>query len=133
MTAIASPAPPQTNAAVARREQRKSQLRELIDRERKFERRVRGWAASAWGGVLVTLPAGLMLLAEARGEHTDGERAARLDPAGTLLVGFGGVFLVLAILATIGWLFRTRTPTLAAIESRLADLEELVRSGSPGA
>ena len=41
----------------------------------------------------------------------------------------GGLALVLAILTTGAWLFRSRMSTMAAIEMRLASLEDLVERG----
>jgi hypothetical protein len=44
-----------------------------------------------------------------------------------LLFGLTGLGLVVALLATLAWLFRARTASLAAIERRLEQLERLLR------
>lgn len=93
---------------------RRSDLQLLIERERKFERRVARAAGSAWLVTLTTLPAGVMTLLRDN------------NPAGVLLTTMGSLALAAALLTTTAWLFRSRAPALAAIEARLARLEELL-------
>lgn len=101
-------------------------MKELIENERQFSRRVRRAAIAAWVVTCVTLPqTGLLIVLERASD--DGNPGLQL--AAALLGSVGLLSLILALLTTIAWLFRSRTPTLAAIEMRLAALEDLIIAG----
>lgn len=117
----------------AQREARKEAVLGVIERERAFVRRL-GWiAAIAWVGALLILPAAAALgsMAQVAALHSGEMEAgfAYLMPA-MLLGVLGSLSLVIAILTTVGWLWRSRTASLAMLEARLEELEaELRRRG----
>ncbi len=108
------------------KERRKAQLISTLERERKFEKRVREAAGAAWALTLLTLPTGAMMLYRAA---NGAPRPDGLRGSGMLLAVMGGLGLLAALLTTSAWLFRRRAPALSAIDARLANLEELLLAG----
>jgi len=100
----------------------------LLDGEEAFERRVRRAAVGAWSVVLALVPliavSVLMLRVVHDGFVRDAVRSAAVVMGILSILG-----LLLAVLATVAWLFRPRTASLAAIQRRLAALEELLARG----
>ena len=99
--------------------QRKDRMREILDQERRFARKVRLAALISWGTAVATLvQTGVLIILSRSNEGLH---------IPTVILGLIGTFsLILAVITTIAWLFRSRTPTLAAIETRLAALEALL-------
>ncbi len=84
-----------------------------------FARKLQWVAMAACGTTMLILVAGMLVVFFPVGN--DGVYIA------FMFVGLvGGLAFVLAILATAAWLFRSRATTMAAIEMRLAGLEDLV-------
>ncbi len=104
-------------------------LDDIIAREATFERRVRRAALLAWSVTFATLPLigiAVFLITTGGGAMVDALRAA------VIVLGMTGVLsLFAAVLTTVGWLFRSRAPTLAAIDQRLAALETILLSRQP--
>lgn len=101
-------------------------LKDIIDREARFERRARQAAQLAWAVTFALLPLiGIAIyLIESGG-------GAMVNVVRSVLIVFGmaGILsLFAATLMTIGWLFRSKAPTLAAIDQRLAALEAILMS-----
>ncbi len=105
---------------------------ELIDREKKKDAFVKRVSRVAWIGTVV------MLLVFLSFTLIDLSRMVRLYNRGAVafesvietIVPFavilGSLFLIIAILATIGMFLRMRTTSLLEIQQRLASLEEVV-------
>lgn len=96
----------------------------LLESEAHFERQVRRAALLSWAlafACLVALAVSFYLVRNGGGEIVEVGRAAALVLAGTGLVS-----LVAATASSLAWLLRSRTPTLRAIERRLAALERLL-------
>jgi type VI protein secretion system component VasK len=113
------PAPPSSNP-----------LEVMIEREARFETRVRRVATVAWAGTFTVLP-----ILGACMYVIDQRAGSSVEVARSLLAVFGlaGMLtLLLSLLTTIAWLFRSRSASLAAIDRRLAALEQLL-SAQPGA
>lgn len=101
-------------------------LTALLEREQALERRVRRVAVLAWTAVLALVPllgvAIFMIRVVADNWTRDAVRAA------VLVIGvFTILAMLLAMMTTVAWLFRSRSGSLAVIERRLAALEELMR------
>lgn len=101
-------------------------LEDIIAREMRFERRIRRAALLAWSVTFATLPligASVFLIETGGGVMVDLLRAA------LIVLGLTGILsLFAAALTTVGWLFRSRAPTLAAIDQRLSALEAILLS-----
>ncbi|MBR9990895.1 MAG: hypothetical protein KFH98_14130 [Gemmatimonadetes bacterium] len=101
-------------------------LNDIIDREERFERRVRYAAQVAWCVTFALLPLigiALFLIETGGGMMVDLMRTV------LMVLGMAGILsLFAAVLTTVGWLFRSRAPTLAAIDQRLALLENILLS-----
>lgn len=99
-------------------------LNDIIDREERFERRVRCAAQLAWSVTFALLPLigiAIFLIETGGGMMVDVVRTV------LIVLGMAGILsLFAAALTTIGWLFRSKAPTLAAIDQRLAVLETLL-------
>jgi len=98
----------------------------LVQSEQAAERRVRRAAIGSWSAVTALVPllgvAIFLIRVVADGGIRDAVRAA------VLVIGvFAILAVVLALLTTVAWLFRPRSASLAAIERRLAALEELLK------
>lgn len=97
---------------------------QLLLEDRRFEERVRRVALFSWALTLVCLVSALIPLTFA------GQRegtALGLARAALVLFGTTGMIsLLVATVTSLAWLFRSRTPTLRAIERRLAALERLL-------
>jgi hypothetical protein len=100
-------------------------LQALIEDEQATERRVRRVATWSWGALLALVPLiGVLFLLRRLG----GGLMVEVARAAAIVVGILFILaLFLAVLTTVAWLFRSRTASLAAIERRLAALEELLR------
>lgn len=96
----------------------------ILEHERTTTRKLERAAKAAWAAtLLVPFAGGFFLLTPARGGG--GVLAV------AMLLGTVGAFgFVAAVLLTIGWLFRSRVSTMAAIEMRLASLEDLIERAS---
>lgn len=101
-------------------------LNDIIEREERFERRVRRAAQLAWAVTFALLPSvgiAIFLIETGGGTMVDALRSL------LVVLGMAGILsLFAATLTTIGWLFRSRGPTLAAINQRLAALEAILLS-----
>ncbi len=102
------------------RTQRRQQMESILDNERTVTRRLRLVAMLAWASTLLIPMAGVIFaVIPARGN--EGMYAA------VMLFGLlGGLAVLLAVLTTVAWLFRSRATTMSAIEMRLASLEDLL-------
>jgi hypothetical protein len=108
------------------RDAARSLIAEMVILERNKEERIRKGATLAWAavfGVVPLLGLGLYLERNSGGLFVEVLRAVAI-----VVVMAGGLSLTLAVLLTVAWLFRSRSPTLAAIEQRLAVLERLLVS-----
>ncbi len=101
-------------------------LNEIIEREEKFEKRVRRAALVAWSATFALLPPiGIALFLI----ETGGGMIVDLVRTVLIVLGMAAILsLFAASLTTIGWLFRSKAPTLAAIDQRLALLEAVLMS-----
>jgi len=100
-------------------------LEALLDSEQAAERRVRRVAIGAWRAVVALVPligvSVFMVRVVGDGWGRDAIRAT------VVVIGvFAILALFLATLATVAWLFRSRSVSLAVVERRLAALEELL-------
>lgn len=100
-------------------------LQSLIEHEQANERRVRRAATWSWGVLLALAPLiGVLFLLRRLG----GGLMVEVARASAIVIGILFILaLFLAVLTTVAWLFRSRAASLAAIERRLAALEELLR------
>lgn len=96
----------------------------LLEHERHFERRARRTAVACWALAFVSLVAlatSMFLVRNGGGSIVEVARAA------VLFFGVTGIVsLLAAAVSSLTWLFRSRTPTLRAIDRRLAALERLL-------
>ena len=100
---------------------------QLLDEERRFEERVRRVALFSWALTFVCLLVLTTSFTIVR-EADDGALRELARPI-LILSLVTGLFSVLAAAFTsVTWLFRSRTPTLRAIERRLRALEDLLMS-----
>lgn len=106
------------------RPSRNDLLQEIIDNEQRFERRVRRTAIWAWSLTFATLPIlGLAMFWVDTGAGLSVEVARWV----IAVVGTAAMLALLgALLATVAWLFRSRSASLAAIDGRLAALERIL-------
>lgn len=97
----------------------------LAERELAMERQVRAVASWAWCAVaLFVFLTGFMRYLS----RTDQEVIAELaEPFVLVMLTLAGLALFLAVLMTFVWLNRTRGPSLAVVERRLASLEAALR------
>jgi hypothetical protein len=98
----------------------------LLENELKFERRVRRVALLSWAVTFVCLVLGAGvagLILNGGGTFVEVLRVFFIITSGT-----GILALLAATTTSLTWLFSSRTPTLRAIERRLADLERLLIS-----
>ncbi len=96
----------------------------LLETEKAFEERVARIAKVTWAVAFVCLVCFAVLF----GIITDGAGSV-VEIARVLVIVViftGAVSFLAATLTSISWLFRSRTPTLRAIERRLAALEKLL-------
>lgn len=113
-----------------RREIRRSEVRGAIGRERSHARWLGRAAIVAWSLALLLIPASAILgsLLQVRilsGEV--GDSGFTLMIPAVLLGMIGGLSLIVAIVTSVGWMYRSRTASLTAIETRLDELEEELR------
>lgn len=111
------------------REKRTSEFRRAVERERSQARWLGRAAVVAWGLGLLLVPAAAILGSMMQLDVFEGGTGvAYLIP--TVVLGvFGSLALVVALVTTVGWIFRGRTASLSAIEARLDELEAEVRRG----
>lgn len=112
------------------REVRRSEIRGAIDRERSQARWLGRAAIVAWALGLLMIPAAAILGTVAQVDMIstgDPQSMTGLMIPVVALGTFGGLSLVVAIVTTVGWLYRSRTASLASIESRLDELEGALR------
>ncbi len=100
----------------------------LLQAERRFEERSRRVALFSWRlsfACLVLVVVSVFVI-----EADDG-MLAEVSRAVLIIAGVSGIVAFFAAAAaSMGWLFRSRTPTLKAIERRLAILEQHLLSRS---
>ncbi len=107
-----------------------SMLEILLEQERQFEERVRRLAIWSWTTTFVCLVVGAVAVTVVR--EGGGAIVEFLRGLLIILMGTGTIGLIAASVLSLTWLFRSRTPTLRAIERRLAALERrLVRGDAP--
>jgi uncharacterized membrane protein len=99
-------------------------LRKVVDHELAAERRVRRAAIAAWAVLLTLLVLFAVTLVTGPGSGVWRWVAIGIYYGVPVLAG---LTLIIAILTTTAWLFRPRGASLAAIERRLAALEDLIR------
>lgn len=109
------------------REVRRSEVRQAIERERSQARWLGRAAIAAWGIALLLIPASAILGSMMQIAIFEGHTGVNYMLPVVLLGAVGSLALVVAIVTTIGWIFRGRTASLATIEARLDELEALVR------
>ncbi|MEX2570986.1 MAG: hypothetical protein WD737_06750 [Gemmatimonadota bacterium] len=101
-------------------------LEEIIAREVVAEARIRRAAILAWSVTFATIP--LFGITFFLSRTTGGLSLEVLRAIFVMLAMTGALSLFLGVLMTVAWLFRSRTPTLTAIERRLAALESTLIS-----
>ncbi len=112
------------------RERRVTEMMHVIETEKAAVKRIRTIAFLAWS-FAVLLPVGWLgmfyaqFLVRLQPNQSFWARVYLMSP---VLGVIGAVCLVLAIITTIAWFFRSRTASLAAIEARLERLERLLSS-----
>lgn len=105
---------------------RKEAMRQILEEERAFTRKIRQACTTAWALSLL-LPVGylaqqLMVASSSPGAVTAWEWGVYL---GTQLLMFAGAFgAVIGIITLVAWLFRTRSASLATLQVRVGELEE---------
>jgi hypothetical protein len=104
------------------RERRRVMMREALESERVFVRRLRRASVTAWSLTLWLPVAGILAVLA---WTTDGDTL--LIPTAMLGI-LGSLSLIVAVITTVAWLFRSRSSTLTAIEMHLAALEEALRT-----
>lgn len=114
------------------KEIRRSEVRQAIERERSQVRWLSRAAMVAWALTLLLIPAAAILGSLMQVQViSSGEMESGLGlvvPA-MLLGALGGLALIVAIVTTVGWIYRGRTASLSSIEARLDELEAELRSG----
>lgn len=96
----------------------------LLETETQHEERVRRVAIGAWAAAFVCLlivTASFLIIKDQSGAVADVNRFTFIVAAGA-----GVVAVAAGSLAFAAWLFRSRTPSLRAIDRRLARLEALL-------
>ena len=94
----------------------------LLEDERRFEERVHKIAIGSWAVALASLVLLVSVVAFFGGVRLSSR--AEMDDVAVLLLGpIGSVALLSAIVTSLMWLLRSRTPTLRAIAYRLEALE----------
>lgn len=100
-------------------------LNELLNREKAFESNLGKVALVAWAVALGALVVFSVAVTLSRNGGGVVESVGRMAVMVTVPVGVIG--LVIGLMATMCWLFRSRTASLAVIERRLAALEVLLK------
>ncbi len=98
----------------------------MLEDERRFEKRVRRLALLSWAATFACM---ILVVGSVHIIRYSGSSDTMVDLARSVLMmfGFTGIIsLLAAILTSLVWLFRSRTPTLRAIERRLGALEKLL-------
>lgn len=114
------------------KEVRRSEVRQALERERSHARWLGRAALVAWALALLTIPAAAILGSMMQIDIFEGGTGFPYIVPTVALGAFGSLALVVAIVTTIGWIYRGRTASLSAIESRLDELEAEVRRESRG-
>lgn len=109
------------------KEIRRSEVRRAIDRERSQARWLGRAAVVAWALALLILPTSAILGSMMQVDIFEGGSGFPYLVPTVALGAFGSLALVVAILTTIGWIYRGRTASLASIEARLDELEAELR------
>ncbi len=111
------------------KEIRRTEVRHALERERSHARWLGRAAVIAWALALLMIPAAAILGSMMQLDMFEGGTGVPyLIPTATLGV-FGSLALVVALVTTVGWIYRSRTASLSAIEARLDELESEVRRG----
>lgn len=114
------------------KEIRRSGVRQAIERERSQVRWLGRAAVVAWALALLMIPAAMVLGSIMQVQVVssgDMESGLGLVIPSMLLGTVGGLSLIVAIVTTVGWIYRGRTASLSAIETRLDELEAELRRG----
>ncbi|MDX1661094.1 MAG: hypothetical protein R3326_04840 [Gemmatimonadota bacterium] len=111
------------------REIRRSEIGQAIERERSQARWLGRAALVAWGLALILIPTSAILGSIMQISIFEGGTGVPYLIPIVALGAFGSLALVVAIVTTIGWIYRSRTASLSAIEARLDELEAEVRRG----
>lgn len=109
------------------KEIRRSEVRRALERERSHARWLGRAAVIAWALALLTIPAAAILGSMMQIDIFEGGSGFPYLVPTVALGAFGSLALVVAIVTTIGWIYRGRTASLSAIEARLDELEAEVR------
>jgi hypothetical protein len=109
---------------IERRDRQREALEQMIAREAVAEERVRKAAILAWSFTFAVTP--MLGIAFFLGRTAGGLFIEAVRAFALILLTSGTLSLFLPILMTVAWLFRSRAPTLAAIEQRLAALERIL-------
>lgn len=116
---------PGRNAAPSHRQTSDAFVEALLAHEHATERRLRHAAIGSWSAVLALVPLIGVAFFIVR---TGGGAIVEVTRAAAVVIGVLAILaLFLAVLTTVTWLLRSRTASLAAIERRLAALEQLLR------
>ena len=111
-------------------QERDKMFADMIRHEEIFEERLRKVIISGWAftvGSMVLGGIGVFAMRNGGGAYGGGIFVEVMRVIAPLFGILGAISLIVALLATIAWLFRSRTPSLAAIERRLASLEIILR------
>lgn len=104
----------------------------LVERERGRDRLIRRVCVAAWAAtflvvIVFAINIGVQVSALARLAAVGaGDKRAVYDAAMPLVVVLGVLFLLIAVLATVGVFLRLRTASLTEIQMRLAALEAML-------
>lgn len=109
------------------KEIRRSEVRQAIERERSRARWLGRAALVAWALALLMIPAAAVLGSMMQLEVFEGGTGVPYLIPTTALAVSGSLALVVAIVTTVGWIYRGRAASLSAIEARLDELEAEVR------
>lgn len=105
---------------------RRSEVRQALDRERSQARWLGRAAIVAWALALLMIPAAMVLGTLMQIEVVssgDMESSLGLMIPAMALGTVGGLSLIVAVVTTVGWIYRSRSVSLATIEARLDELE----------
>lgn len=114
------------------KEIRRSEVRQAIERERSQVRWLGRAAVVAWALALLMIPAAMVVGSIMQVQVVssgDMESGLGLVIPSMMLGTVGGLSLIVAIVTTVGWIYRGRTASLSAIETRLDELEAELRRG----
>lgn len=102
----------------------------MIEREIAHEKNLRRLALVTWSVAItcvLILGVCIFMLRSTFGVYPDPTLQEIMRMFILIFGAAGGLSLVIAFLATLRWMFRSRTPSLSVIERRLASMEDVLR------